>query len=67
MKKIRYIPAKTIESRKLRVAAYCRVSTSGPIQMCSLEIQIETYTHIIENCSEWIFVGVFYDIGSGLK
>lgn len=38
MKKIRYIPAKTIEYSKLRVAAYCRVSTSGPIQLSSLEI-----------------------------
>lgn len=67
MKKIRYIPAKTIEYRKLRVAAYCRVSTSGPAQMGSLEIQIDTYTHMIESCPDWIFVGVFYDIGSGLR
>lgn len=67
MKKIRYIPAKTIEYRKLRVAAYCRVSTSGPVQLSSLEIQIETYTRMIESCPDWIFVGVFYDIGSGLR
>ncbi len=67
MKKIRYIPAKTIEYRKLRVAAYCRVSTSGPIQLGSLEIQIETYTRMIESCPDWIFIGVFYDIGSGLR
>ncbi|MHB8065903.1 MAG: hypothetical protein ACYDG2_25355 [Ruminiclostridium sp.] len=33
MKKIRYIPAKQIEPRRHRVAAYCRVSTSGPAQM----------------------------------
>jgi site-specific DNA recombinase len=67
MKKIRYIPAKSIETRKLRVAAYCRVSTSGPVQLGSLKIQIETYTHMIESCPDWIFVGVFYDIGSGLR
>lgn len=67
MKKIHYIPAKTIETRKLRVAAYCRVSTSGPVQMCSLEIQIETYTHMIKSCPDWICAGVFYDIGSGLR
>lgn len=67
MKNIRYIPVKTIEYRKLRVAAYCRVSTSGPVQLGSLEIQIETYTHMIESCHEWIYVGVFYDIGSGLR
>ncbi len=67
MKKIRYIPAKTIENRKLRVAAYCRVSTLGPVQMGSLEIQIEIYRRMIESCPEWIFAGVFYDIGSGLR
>ena len=67
MKNIRYIPAKTIEYRKLRVAAYCRVSTSGPVQLGSLKIQIETYTHMIESCSDWILVGVFYDISSGLR
>lgn len=67
MKNIRYIPAKTIENRKLRVVAYCRVSTSGPVQMGSLEIQIEIYTRMIESCPEWIFAGVFYDIGSGLR
>lgn len=67
MKKSHYIPAQTIESRNIRVAAYCRVSTSGPVQMGSLEIQIETYSHMIENCPEWIFAGVFYDIGSGLR
>lgn len=67
MKNIRYIPAKTIENRKLRVAAYCRVSTSGPVQLGSLEIQIETYTHMIASCPDWIFVGVFYDVGSGLR
>lgn len=67
MKKIRYIPTKTIEYRKLKVAAYCRVSTSGPVQLASLEIQIETYTSMIESCPDWILAGVFYDIGSGLR
>lgn len=67
MKKIRYIPEKIIEYKKLKVAAYCRVSTSGPVQLGSLEIQIGTYTHMIESCSDWILVGVFYDIGSGLR
>lgn len=67
MKNIRYISAKTIEYRKLQVAAYCRVSTSGPAQISSLEIQIDTYKHMIEICPDWILVGVFYDIGSGLR
>ena len=67
MKNIRYIPAKTIEYRKLKVAAYCRFSTSGPAQLGSLEIQIKTYTQMIESSPDWIFIGVFYDIGSGLR
>lgn len=67
MEKIRYIPAKPIEYKKLKVAAYCRVSTSGPVQLGSLEIQIDTYTHMIKSCPNWIFAGVFYDIGSGLR
>jgi len=65
--KNRYIPAKTIEYKKHRVAAYCRVSTSGPVQLSSLEIQKETYMHMIASRPEWILVGVFYDIGSGLR
>ncbi len=67
MKNIRYIPAETIEHRKFKVAAYCMVSTSGPVQLSSLEIQIDTYTRMIESCPNWIFAGVFYDIGSGLR
>ena len=67
MKNVRYIPAKPYEPRKLRVAAYCRVSTSGPVQMGSLEIQIKTYTDLIKNCPDWIFSGIYYDIGSGLQ
>lgn len=67
MKNVRYIPAKTIEHSKIRVAVYCRVSTSGSVQLGSLEIQIETYSHMIESCPDWIFVGMFYDIGSDLR
>ena len=32
MKNVRIIPAIPKENKKLRVAAYCRVSTSGPEQ-----------------------------------
>ena len=67
MKNVRIIPAKPKENKKLRVAAYCRVSTSGPEQMRSLEIQIKTYSEMIESHPNWIFAGVFYDIESGLR
>ena len=67
MKNVRIIPAKPKENKKLRVAAYCRVSTSGPEQMCSLEIQISAYKKMIKSHPNWIFAGVFYDIESGLR
>ncbi|MDT3700825.1 MAG: hypothetical protein RO469_15560 [Thermincola sp.] len=62
MKNVRIIPAIPKENKKLRVAAYCRVSTSGPEQLRSLEIQIKTYTKMIRSHryntlgrgSEWI-------------
>lgn len=55
MKNVRIIPAKLKENKKLKVAAYCRVSTSGPEQMRSLEIQISAYKKIIKSYSNWIF------------
>ncbi|KJS20679.1 MAG: DNA invertase [Clostridiaceae bacterium BRH_c20a] len=67
MKNVRIIPAKLKENKKLRVAAYCRVSTSGPEQLRSLEIQISAYTKMIKSHPNWIFAGVYYDIESGLR
>jgi site-specific DNA recombinase len=66
MKNVRIIPPKPKENKKLRVAAYCRVSTSGPKQMRSLEIQISAYKKMIKSNPNWLFAGVFYDIESGL-
>lgn len=42
MKTVRIIPTIPKENIKLRVAAYCRVSTYGPAQIRSLELQIKT-------------------------
>nr|WP_206812194.1 recombinase family protein [Paradesulfitobacterium ferrireducens] len=67
MKNVRIIPAIPKENKKLRVATYCRVSTSGPEQLRSLEIQIKTYTKMIKSYPDWIYAGVFYDIESGLR
>ena len=67
MKNVRIIPPKPKENKKLRVVAYCRVSTSGPEQLRSLEIQIKTYTKMIKGHPNWLFTGVFYDIESGLR
>jgi DNA invertase Pin-like site-specific DNA recombinase len=67
MKIVRVIPVLPKENKKLRVAAYCRVSTSNKAQLRSLDIQIETYTKMIRSNKDWLFAGVFYDIESGLR
>jgi len=67
MKNVRIIPAKPKENKKIRAAAYCRVSTSGPEQLRSLEIQISAYKKMIKSHPNWHFGGVFYDIESGLR
>lgn len=68
MKKIIVIPPKPIEFKKLQVAAYCRVSALGPAQRRSLDWQIKTYTNMILENTDWIFAGVFFDVGkSGLR
>lgn len=51
------------EKPKLRVAAYCRVSTDSEEQASSYEVQIEHYTDFIKKNSEWAFAGIFADDG----
>ena len=67
MKNVRIIRPKPKENKKLRVAAYCRVSTFGSAQLHSLDTQIEAYTRMIKNNKDWRFAGVFYDVESGLR
>ncbi len=68
MKKITVIPPKPSGPKKLKVAAYCRVSTLNPTQRRSLDWQIRAYTKMITEHPDWIFAGVFYDAGkSGLR
>lgn len=49
--------------QKLRVAAYCRVSTDTEAQAGSYELQIQYYTKYIKSNSDWIFAGVYADQG----
>ncbi len=53
--------------QQLRVAAYCRVSTSHEEQQNSLKNQIEFYTEFIQRNPYWRFVAVYYDTASGLQ
>ncbi len=58
-----YIP---IEDQRLRVAAYCRVSTRHEEQYHSLETQIAYYKDYIERNPNWEFVAAYSDIASGV-
>lgn len=60
--------AKESEIPKLRVAAYCRVSTDSDEQATSYETQVEHYTDYIRKNPEWEFAGIFADDGiSGMN
>ena len=48
---------------KLRVAAYCRVSTDSDEQATSYEAQIEHYTEYISKNPDWVLAGIFSDEG----
>ena len=60
---IRKIEAQPTEKKKLRVAAYCRVSTEQDEQKESLEAQKTHYESWIKLHSDWEFAGIFYDFG----
>lgn len=60
------IPAQR-ESRKTRIAVYCRVSTKMEEQEESLETQRAAYTDLISLRSDWELEGVYADSLSGLS
>ena len=49
--------------RKLRVAAYCRVSTEQEEQQSSYAAQIAYYTEKISKNKDWELAGIFADEG----
>ena len=51
------------EKPKLRVAAYCRVSTDSDEQAASYEAQIDHYTTYINGHPDWELAGIFADDG----
>lgn len=64
---VRVIPAKNNLEPKIKVDAYCRVSTKSEFQLASLKAQEEYYEDLINNNPAWIFAGVYSDIGSGTR
>lgn len=51
------------ERTRLRVAAYCRVSTDSDAQLESLEAQKSHYEAYIAAREDWQFAGLYYDEG----
>lgn len=49
--------------QKLRVAAYCRVSTDSDEQLNSYNSQVTHYTDLIHKNEAWEFVNVYADFG----
>lgn len=53
--------AKTNLTKILRVAAYCRVSTDSEDQLNSYKSQVQYYTDLIKNNSEWSLADIYAD------
>ena len=49
--------------KKLRVAAYCRVSTDTDEQATSYDEQVDHYTEYIKENPDWTFAGIYADDG----
>lgn len=66
--KIHVIKPTKQEKERLRVCAYCRVSTDHDDQEGSLDNQIAYYEESIKNNPKYEYVNVYYDFGiSGFK
>lgn len=63
MKRITKIDADRALNRKLRVAAYARVSTGSSEQLVSLQTQKNHYERYIKARPDWEFAGIYYDEG----
>ena len=53
--------AKVRKLDRLRVAAYCRVSTDDEEQIKSYNSMVRYYTNLIKNNKQWVFAGVYAD------
>ena len=56
-------PSDPVRDRKLRVAAYARVSSGSEDQLNSFAAQNAHYTELITDNPEWEFVDVYADKG----
>ncbi|HFH9833182.1 TPA: recombinase family protein [Streptococcus suis] len=63
MKPKKWVADNTEEKPKLKVAAYCRVSTEMEEQASSYEAQVQHYTDYIQKNPDWELAGIFADEG----
>lgn len=61
--KIAETASSKVKLKKIRVAAYCRVSTDSDAQLESLEAQKTHYENYITARDDWEFAGLYYDEG----
>lgn len=54
---------KVVQEKKIRVAAYCRVSTDQEDQLHSFEAQVEYYTKYINEHENYEMAGIYADEG----
>lgn len=64
MKRITKIGANEtpLQKKKIKVAAYCRVSTASDEQLISLDAQKAHYENYIRCNDEWEYVGLYYEM-----
>ena len=64
MPQVQIIQPSSWNDKKLRVAAYCRVSSDSSDQLNSFATQLEYYTEYIQSNEEWKLAGVYADEGT---
>lgn len=63
MATVKVIPPRTKRPERLRVAAYCRVSSDSADQLHSYATQIRSYTEYISQQDSWELVDIYADEG----
>ena len=58
---VKVIPARDMQPKVLRVAAYCRVSSDSADQLHSYAAQIRYYTDLINSKPEWELADIYAD------
>ena len=57
------LPKKQAEESRIRIAAYCRVSTDSADQKDSFDAQVEYYTRYIGENPNWALADIYADQG----